>query len=122
MSRQAINYISFSADCFARLPTDQAVFATAAKRFYDELPEEDKRQFQAFEDPRQMIASVEQHIKSLNSGRTSRLLDAYQKIEKFSLAMKPFFEITNIFVSSHPDWAAIAWGAIRLVFQARPYL
>ena len=95
------------------------MFTTAAKRFYDELPEEDKRQFQAFEDPRQMIASVEQHIESLNSGRTSRLLEACKKIEQFSLAMHPFFEITNIFVSSHPDWAAIAWGAIRLVFQAR---
>jgi hypothetical protein len=64
-----------------------------------------------------MITLIERQIKNLSSHRTSRLLEACKKIQQFGKAMSPFFNITDIFVSSHPDWAAIAWGAIRLVFQ-----
>jgi hypothetical protein len=93
------------------------VFATAAKRFYDELSEEDKQNFRRLDDPGDMIASIRQHVVQLNSQRTSKLLNACQKIEQFSKAMEPFFKIIDLFVSSHSDWAAIVWGAIRLVFQ-----
>ncbi|KAH6681135.1 hypothetical protein F5X68DRAFT_263480 [Plectosphaerella plurivora] len=31
--------------------------------------------------------------------------------------LEPFFEVVNLFVSSHPEFAAIAWSAIRLVFM-----
>lgn len=97
----------------------QAVFATAAERFKLGLSEEDKQNFQFTNNAEDMIDSVEQYIKRLNSHRTSRLLDACKKINEFGKAMEPFFNIVNIFVSSHPEWAAIAWGAIRMVFQVR---
>lgn len=65
-----------------------------------------------------MVASIEQHIVQLNSHRTSRLLDACKKVDHFRKSMEPLFEVVNIFVSTHhPEWAGIAWGAIRLVFQ-----
>jgi len=95
----------------------ESVFMTAAKRFQDNLPEDDKPDFQILDTPQEMIASIEQHVMNLNSPRTTRLLDACKKIEQFSKTMTPFFNIVDIFVSSHPDWAAVVWGAIRLVFQ-----
>jgi hypothetical protein len=33
--------------------------------------------------------------------------------------MEPYFEVINIFVSSHPEFAALVWGALRLVFVVR---
>ena len=86
-----------------RSPSAEAVFATAAKRFYDELPDEDKQIFRRLDDPEDMIASIQQHVAQLNSQWTSRLLDACRKIEQFSKAIGHFFKIIDIFVSSHPD-------------------
>jgi hypothetical protein len=39
------------------------------------------------------------------------------RIKTFSSRLQPYFDILNIVVQSHPEWAAIAWGAIRLVLQ-----
>lgn len=93
------------------------MFATAAKRFYEELSNEDKLNFQEIENAEDMVASIERNIVQLNSQRTSRLLDACKKVDNFRKSMDPFFRIVDIFVSTHPEWAGIAWGAVRLVFQ-----
>jgi hypothetical protein len=102
-----------------RFPSAAAVFATAAQRFYDQLSQDEKENFQSLDNPSDMIASIEQHIIVLKSqgSRTARLLNCCRKIEQFSKAMEPFFKIVDMFISSHPDWAAIVWGAIRMVFQ-----
>ncbi|KAF8852440.1 hypothetical protein BDZ45DRAFT_730184 [Acephala macrosclerotiorum] len=100
-----------------RYRSAEAVFATAAKRFYDELPNEDREIFQTLDNAEDMVASIEQHIVQLNSHRTSRLLEACKKLDHFRKSMDPFFEVVNIFVSTHPEWSGIAWGAVRLVFQ-----
>jgi hypothetical protein len=97
------------------------VFATAAERFKEQLTLEDRINFEMIGNAEEMITSIETQIGNLNSHRTSRLLEACKKIDRFGKAMSPFFKITDIFVSSHPDWAAIVWGAIRLVFQVRTF-
>ena len=38
-------------------------------------------------------------------------------IHKFGASLQPYFKILNIVVQSHPEWSAIAWGAVRLVLQ-----
>jgi hypothetical protein len=93
------------------------VFAAAATRFLADLSEEDKKSFQTLDNAGDMVVSIEQHIMHLNSPRTSRLQDACKKISRFGQALEPFFNIVDIFISSHPEWAAIVWGAIRMVFQ-----
>jgi hypothetical protein len=101
------------------MPSASAVFETTAKRFLDDLSEEDKMSFQTLDNAEDMVVSIEQYVMQLKSQRTSRLLDACNKISQFSKNLEPFFKIVDIFISSHPDWAAIAWGAIRMVFQVR---
>lgn len=85
----------------------------------NELSEDDRVAFQALDTAEDMVGSIEQYIEHLNSQRTSRLLGACKKISQFGKAIEPFFKIIDIFISSHPDWAAIFWGAIRMVFQVR---
>ncbi|KAJ3535001.1 hypothetical protein NM208_g7314 [Fusarium decemcellulare] len=39
------------------------------------------------------------------------------KIRTFSDKLSPYFKIIDIFCSTHPEWANIAWGALRLILQ-----
>lgn len=63
-----------------------------------------------------MIAALETQILSLSSPKQSRLLKACRKVSDFAKSLEPFFKTVDLFVSSHPDWAAIAWGLVHLVF------
>ncbi|KAI0384987.1 hypothetical protein F5Y04DRAFT_246589 [Hypomontagnella monticulosa] len=40
-----------------------------------------------------------------------------ESIKEFAAQLSPFFKVVDTFVSSHPDYAAVAWGALKLVFQ-----
>jgi len=42
---------------------------------------------------------------------------AFEKIRTFSRCLEPYFTVIDIVISSHPEWTAIAWGAVRLVLQ-----
>jgi hypothetical protein len=112
-----LEYFRSSLTTACRYQSAEALFVTAAQRFYDELSEEDRAVFQTLDKAEDMVTSIEQHIVQLNSHRTSRLLDACKKVDHFRKSMEPFFEVVNIFVSTQPEWAGIAWGAVRLVFQ-----
>ena len=61
-----------------------------------------------------MMRDLEAHCKKLDGGK--KLLATCKVIERFAKVWSPFFDIIGIFVSSHPEYAAVAWGAIRLVF------
>ena len=63
-----------------------------------------------------MIRDLQEHIKQHSKGKRSRLLAACTRIESFRGAIEPYFKVVDIVVSSHPEWAAIVWGAVRLVF------
>ena len=40
-----------------------------------------------------------------------------KRIRGFSDALKPYFEVLTILVSSNPQYAALIWGALRLTLQ-----
>ena len=61
-----------------------------------------------------MITDLETHCRTLKEKR--KLLASCEAISSFAKGWSPFFDIINLFVSSHPEFAGIAWGAIRLVF------
>lgn len=39
------------------------------------------------------------------------------RIEAFSDRLQPYFEVINIVIQSHPQCAALVWGALRLVLM-----
>jgi hypothetical protein len=93
------------------------IFENAINSFRDILSAEDKLSFKSFNNPESMIQDVKERCKELKDHR--RLLATCKSIDRFALAWSPFFDIITIFVSTHPEWAGFAWGAIRLVFLVR---
>ena len=90
------------------------IFATAINNFQHALSQHDQCEFLQFENAPAMIRDLEAHCKKLERGK--RLLTACKVIDRFSKAWSPFFDIIGIFISSHPEYAAFAWGALRLTF------
>jgi hypothetical protein len=39
------------------------------------------------------------------------------KVKKLSDSLQPYFDVLGIIVQSHPEYAAIFYGGIRLLFQ-----
>jgi hypothetical protein len=54
------------------------------------------------------------HFKNDDESRWSKCFD---RIKRFTEHLEPYFEVIGLFVSSHPEWTAIAWGALRLILQ-----
>ena len=88
----------------------------AATDFRAGLSEDQREGFHLFDDPCEMIKNLQEYIKEHSKGKRSRLLAACSRIESFRVAIEPYFKVVDIVVSSHPEWAAIFWGAIRLIF------
>ena len=91
------------------------LFTSTLNAFKDSLPEEERKTLMDFCDAQSMIQSVKEQIDRAPEKR--RLLSSCSKIEKFAKKWEPFFAIIDIFVNTHPEWAGLAWGAIRLVFK-----
>lgn len=66
-----------------------------------------------------MVESLRSHVDQLRTPHRSRLHDAISVIDEFGRSLSPIFSVVELIVSSHPEWAAIAWGGVRLVFQVR---
>jgi hypothetical protein len=104
------------------LSTPDSVFAAAIDSFRGNLSKSDEENFQSFDTPDAMIKNLRDRLSQATKndrGKTSRLLTACTKVDTFCKSLEPYFEAVSILVSSHPDWAAIAWGVIRLVFIVR---
>ena len=101
--------------------TPLSIFQDVQKTFLDSLSHRERRAFQKFSDVKSMLASVEQIVQS-SAIHKSRLTVCLTHVRDLADRFAPFFEVCGIFVSSHPEFAALAWGAIRLVFQVRGLL
>lgn len=90
-------------------------FAKAQKSFQDIIPKEEYSTFTAFKDSDSLMKDLQAQIAK--SPEQTRLHSCAKKIDKFAKKWEPFFGITDLFVSSYPEFAAIAWGGVRLVFK-----
>lgn len=53
-------------------------------------------------------------VITTNQRRGDRYL---KRIKALGDSLQPYFDVIGITIQSHPAWAAIAWGAFRLVLQ-----
>ncbi|KAJ5428580.1 hypothetical protein N7445_010034 [Penicillium cf. griseofulvum] len=90
------------------------VFEDVIQNFQNSLSSQEKSIFKEFHNPRDMLHDLQTKCKEVRNGR--KLSKLCHVIERFASAWEPFFEVTSIFVQTHPEFAGIAWGAIRLVF------
>jgi hypothetical protein len=93
------------------------VFEDAIKDFRASLGSAERAQFKEFGTAREMIKDLENACEDVRNGH--KLSKLCKRISRFASAWEPFFEITSIFVQTHPEFAGIAWGAIRLVFLVK---
>jgi hypothetical protein len=92
----------------------ETLFRDAKDSFLLGLTQQEQTQFSTCSSPEELINSLGPFTLRFEKGRRNRII---QSIKIFTENLQPYFEVLNIFISSHPDWAAIAWGAFRLVLQ-----
>lgn len=97
-----------------RTQNAEALFVEASKNFRQALSPIDKSLFKEYDSPTSMIRDLQAKVKQHQSSK--RLPDLCKRIEQLSTSLGPFFDVVNIFISSNPEFSALAWGAIRFVF------
>ncbi|KAF2645315.1 hypothetical protein P280DRAFT_531385 [Massarina eburnea CBS 473.64] len=90
------------------------VFEHVIQDFRASLSPTEKTLFMEFGTSKDMIKDLQQACEGARNGR--KLSRLCHRIDRFASAWEPFFDITGIFVQTHPEFAGFAWGAIRLVF------
>ncbi|KAH7308642.1 hypothetical protein B0I35DRAFT_442341 [Stachybotrys elegans] len=93
-----------------------SIFQEACDRFQSSLSDRQRQQFKRFPDATSMLRSIEAEVKH-HPVHKSLLTLCCKKISALSEKLSPFFKVIDILVSSHAEFAAIAWGSVRLVFM-----
>ncbi|KAK8074416.1 hypothetical protein PG997_009079 [Apiospora hydei] len=100
-------------------PPDQpsAEFQAAKEGFLDTLSAAERSQFSALcnqASPEQLLDSIKPFSQRFKKERWAKVLS---KIRGFTEALRPYVDVIGTVVSSHPEVAAIVWGAFRFVLQ-----
>lgn len=83
--------------------------------FLQSLPPAERRLFASLPSSGQLLDEVRQwNVIQKHRFKAVRMLS---NIKKFSDGMEPYFAIIGLFVSSHPQFAALTWGGLRLVLK-----
>ncbi|KAF2183589.1 hypothetical protein K469DRAFT_784815 [Zopfia rhizophila CBS 207.26] len=94
---------------------DDAVFIEARDAFVASLQPSERERFARCGSAQQLIHEIKL-FESL-SRKPSLLKRVISKIDTLNQMLSPYFDSIGFFVQSHPEFAAIAWGAIRLALQ-----
>src|SRR5881394_1819484 len=99
--------------------TSERVFAEAREQFLSSITAQERSRFsQCSAD--ELLTGIEDTGKFAQEKRKWTV--SFARIRDFSDKLKPYFEVCNIVLQSHPEWSAIAWGAFRLVLQVSLHL
>ena len=94
---------------------DNDVFELARKRFLDSLDEGECLRFSPCTSSQDFLSAVGKlETSTQQAARRGKALRCVQSLTK---RLQPYFEVVNIFVSSNPQFAALFWGAFRLVLE-----
>ncbi|KAI8953936.1 hypothetical protein F4801DRAFT_587874 [Xylaria longipes] len=96
--------------------TTTKLFDDALRKLRDALSDADKAHIKDFRDHKDMIASVRK-ASSYFAGNQRGLMRIAQRITAFSDAFAPFFDVVNVYVQIKPEWAAVFWGTLWLIFK-----
>ncbi|KAF2185894.1 hypothetical protein K469DRAFT_687714 [Zopfia rhizophila CBS 207.26] len=94
------------------------IFEEACAAFRSALTEDDRKLFKEFESAQSMLQEIGNHAKT-HPVHHSRLTKCCKKIHGLAEKLSQYFEIINIFIQSNPEFAALAWGSLRLIFLVR---
>jgi hypothetical protein len=92
------------------------LFDDALSKLRSALSDADKAHIKDFHNHKDMIASVRK-ASSYFAGNQRRLMAIAERITAFSDAFAPFFDVVNIYIQIKPEWAAVFWGTLWLIFK-----
>lgn len=93
---------------------DVSPFEQAVTEFRASLAPQERNIFIQCQSPEELI----KHVQSLEIfKRTQKHGGLMRRLSTFSKSLSHYFDIIGILVQSHPEYAALAWGAFRLVLQ-----
>ncbi|OAL52436.1 hypothetical protein IQ07DRAFT_598053 [Pyrenochaeta sp. DS3sAY3a] len=95
------------------LPVDQRDFKSAHAEFLDELAHEEKKQFTKIDTYESFLTELQKFQQFPKKHK--KWTGLCNAVQKCSEQLQPYFEVVGIAVQSHPEWAALAWGSLRLV-------
>jgi hypothetical protein len=96
--------------------TTEAVFREACDSFRQNLPVTQKSEFKEYQNAKLMIADI-QKIADNHPVHKSKLTAVVRKLNRFANKIQPYFEIVNIFIQAKPEYGALVWGSLRMIFQ-----
>ncbi|KAF1846337.1 uncharacterized protein K460DRAFT_377572 [Cucurbitaria berberidis CBS 394.84] len=84
----------------------QALFASIYEKFKDALPPGIQKDFAGFKSPSEMLQNFNRLVEDSKSrsGMAGRSLKVTAKLAE---KLGPYFEVINIYVQSHPEYAAL---------------
>ena len=88
-------------------------FKQAHAEFLGQLSDEEKRQFLQIKTSKELLEGLEKLGQFPKSNK--KWTKVCNSVKKCSDKLNPYFAVVSVTVQSHPEWAAIAWGAFRLV-------
>ncbi|KAJ3535986.1 hypothetical protein NM208_g6910 [Fusarium decemcellulare] len=91
-----------------------ASFTKARDRFLECLAKSDREQYATCASPNELISQVQKFANFKDN--CPRFTHAIKCITTFCNRLEPYFDTVGIFVQSHPESAAIAWGALASNF------
>jgi hypothetical protein len=97
--------------------SDNPAFDDARDQFLQSLSEKDRLRYSpcaSADDLFDGLKKLDVLSKQSQRKRGARFLSS---IKLFNDRLQPYFEVVNIFIQSNPKYAAIVWGALRLVLQ-----
>lgn len=91
------------------------LFAKSINIFRSSLTEQQNEILQSCSNVESMVEELEKICR--HHKHRSILMVCCQRLQKFSEAFRPYFDVVGIFVSVKPLWFGVFWGSIRLLFQ-----
>jgi hypothetical protein len=90
-------------------------FQQARDDFFAEISEEERVQFSEIESSKEFLEAFKKFEQFEKNKK--KWTKVFKAVKACSEKLEPYFETLGIFVSSNPEYAAIAWGTFRLVLQ-----
>jgi hypothetical protein len=90
------------------------VFQQARNAFLASLPPAETAMFTKCPSAEALVQDVEKMRRTKKDANSIR---AVAVVSDLGNSLKPYFDTIGIFVQSHPEYAAIVWGAFHLLFK-----
>lgn len=96
--------------------TVSAIFEEAIDSFMATLSPAERGEFTRYGDAQSMMSSIKSTAEA-HPVNSSRMTAACRKFQVFVDHISPYFDVVEIFVQVKPEYMALIWGSLRMIFK-----